>query len=296
MTSVTIAGRSEPAPRAWAGLAAAGLYLPSFEPGHAEHDLTQKIRQGKIWREHDEEFAELLAGAAVRHFPDFRPDLIVSVPERSGGADRFRSIRSEVARRVGATDAGSALRQRRFVEGYRRMTRAQRRASCVGRFLAQRSISGSRVLLIDDVVTSGYQAREAIRALRAAGARDWRVVAVARATAVPGDAGSRARSGICSADREEPDCHEPDHCGVSYDHPIADRVIHEIIAFEALQQTAPGSRRAVVRWSDGAVGEALRWYDDEVLFCEGDLIGRSEAALRSLHFRRDRDYLRRDPH
>jgi hypothetical protein len=31
-----------------------------------------------------------------------------------------------------------------------------------------------------------------------------------------------------------------------------------------------GSRRAVVRWSDGTVGEALRWYHDEVLFSEGD--------------------------
>ena len=40
------------------------------------------------------------------------------------------------------------------------------------------------------------------------------------------------------------------------------------------------------------MGEALRWYDDEVLFSEGDLLGKSEAQLRSLHFRRDRDYLR----
>jgi hypothetical protein len=31
-----------------------------------------------------------------------------------------------------------------------------------------------------------------------------------------------------------------------------------------------------------------------VLFGEGDLLGKSEAQLRSLYFRRDRDYLRRD--
>jgi hypothetical protein len=36
-------------------------------------------------------------------------------------------------------------------------------------------------------------------------------------------------------------------------------------------------------------------YDDEVLFCEGDLPSKTEAELRSLHFRRDRDYLRPDP-
>ncbi len=38
------------------------------------------------------------------------------------------------------------------------------------------------------------------------------------------------------------------------------------------------------------MGEALRWYGDEVLFSEGDLIGKTAAQLRALHFRRDRDY------
>ncbi len=65
-------------------------------------------------------------------------------------------------------------------------------------------------------------------------------------------------------------------------------------AFEALPRGERGSRRALVRWSDGSTGEALRFYDDEILFCEGDLIGKTEAELRSLHFRRDRDYLRSD--
>jgi len=31
-----------------------------------------------------------------------------------------------------------------------------------------------------------------------------------------------------------------------------------------------GSRRALVLWSDGSEGEALRWYGDEILICEGD--------------------------
>ena len=75
---------------------------------------------------------------------------------------------------------------------------------------------------------------------------------------------------------------------------MSERVVVEVTAFEALPQDDAGSRRALVRWSDGSTGEALRWYDDEVLFCEGDLIGKTEAELRSLHFRRDRDYLRSD--
>jgi|tagenome__1003787_1003787.scaffolds.fasta_scaffold19709665_2 hypothetical protein len=66
----------------------------------------------------------------------------------------------------------------------------------------------------------------------------------------------------------------------------------EVVVFAALPPGACGSRRAIVRWSDGAVGEALRWYDDEVLVCEGDLVGKTAAGIRALHFRRDRDYLR----
>ena len=72
------------------------------------------------------------------------------------------------------------------------------------------------------------------------------------------------------------------------------RVVADVVAFESLPQEARGSRRAIVRWSDGEVGEALRWWDDEVLFCEGDLVGKTEDELRSLHFSRDRDYLRRE--
>ena len=75
---------------------------------------------------------------------------------------------------------------------------------------------------------------------------------------------------------------------------MSERVVVEGTAFEALPQGDSCSRRALVRWSDGSTGEALRWEDDEVLFSEGDLIGKTEAELRTLHFRRDRDYLQSD--
>jgi hypothetical protein len=36
----------------------------------------------------------------------------------------------------------------------------------------------------------------------------------------------------------------------------------EVLRFEDLPLGSRGSRRAVVRWSDGSEGEALTWYDD----------------------------------
>ena len=70
-------------------------------------------------------------------------------------------------------------------------------------------------------------------------------------------------------------------------HPVVD----EVLRFEDVPPDAAGSRRVVVRWSDGTESVALTWYADEVLVCEGDLIGKTREELRSLHFRRDRDWL-----
>ena len=73
--------------------------------------------------------------------------------------------------------------------------------------------------------------------------------------------------------------------------PSSQPTIIEILRFEDLPLGSRGSRRAVVRWSDGSEGEALVWYADEILICEGDLIGKTSEQLRSLHLRRDRDWL-----
>ena len=68
-------------------------------------------------------------------------------------------------------------------------------------------------------------------------------------------------------------------------------VVEEVLRFEDLPLGSRGTRRALVRWSDGSEGEALTWYADEILICEGDLIGKTREQLRSVHFRRDRDWL-----
>ena len=60
---------------------------------------------------------------------------------------------------------------------------------------------------------------------------------------------------------------------------------------ETLPVGSTGNRRAIVRWSDGTEGAAVTFYADEVLFCEGDLVGKTQAQIRSLHFGRDRVWL-----
>ena len=42
-------------------------------------------------------------------------------------------------------------------------------------------------------------------------------------------------------------------------------MVDEVLRFEDLPIGSLASRRAIVRWSDGTEGEALRWWSDEVL-------------------------------
>jgi hypothetical protein len=43
---------------------------------------------------------------------------------------------------------------------------------------------------------------------------------------------------------------------------VSDLRVVEVLRFENLPLGSQASRRAVVRWSDGSEGEALRWYAD----------------------------------
>jgi hypothetical protein len=68
-------------------------------------------------------------------------------------------------------------------------------------------------------------------------------------------------------------------------------VVEEVLRFADLPIGSAATRAAIVRWSDGTESQALAWYSDEILICEGDLVGKTREQLRSLHFRRDRDWL-----
>ena len=45
----------------------------------------------------------------------------------------------------------------------------------------------------------------------------------------------------------------------------ASPTVVEVLRFEDLPLRSLASRRAVVRWSDGSEGEAVRFYADEIL-------------------------------
>ncbi len=127
--------------------------------------------------------ARALAVGLARAVAGAPEGALVSVPPSRGGMRRrgfdplalvlrAAGLRAVPLRRVG----GGGAQKERSVEA--RAVAARGSLAVPARAAAR--IEGSRVVVVDDVVTSGATARDALRALRAAGCRPVAIAAVAR--------------------------------------------------------------------------------------------------------------------
>jgi ComF family protein len=114
-------------------------------------------------------------------------DLVCPVPLhderlRQRGYDQALLVARELARSAGRPVEARALRRTRKTAPQVGRDRAGRAANVAGAFEADRfRVAGKRVLLVDDVVTTGATANAAARALLEGGAAAVRVAALARA-------------------------------------------------------------------------------------------------------------------
>ena len=119
--------------------------------------------------------ADLAALAMSALPPDLRVDLVVPVPltpsrERQRGYNQGRLLATEVARRLDLQLDCDVLIRQRDTPPQTSLPRARRLDNVRGAFRALRKLSGARILLVDDVTTTGATIEAATRALRRRGA------------------------------------------------------------------------------------------------------------------------------
>lgn len=112
-------------------------------------------------------------------------DLLVPIPlhlrrERARGFNQSRLLAQHLSAHCGVA-CDDALIRTRFTRQQARLTHRQRRRNLHNAMQAQPCVFGKRVLIIDDVLTTGSTALEAARALRDAGAAWVGVLTFAKA-------------------------------------------------------------------------------------------------------------------
>jgi HAD superfamily hydrolase (TIGR01549 family) len=147
-----------------------GRYFQWGDRRYPEHALSRLIIDAKEEKTRQENLAQAFGALGALRFTN-PPALIASVPPAPGDSgDRFTAARAALAEVFDAGDAEGLLTMKYAVEDYKQTPRDQRAAKTRDRFEATRELEGERIILIDDVLTSGSQAGACREALASAGA------------------------------------------------------------------------------------------------------------------------------
>jgi ComF family protein len=130
----------------------------------------------------------LLVAQRMADLTGWRPDLVVPVPMHwrrrlARGANSPDLLAAIVARRLRTRSGVGALSRRRLTRPQNELPPEDRAENIRGAFRIKSSwdFRGARVLLVDDVMTTGATAHETAGVLRRGGAADVAVAVVARA-------------------------------------------------------------------------------------------------------------------
>ena len=134
-------------------------------------------------------FAEMLLLLASEKYTDERFDLVLPVPMHETrfaerGYNQARLLSDKLRALLNAETNTHALTCIKPLPGFAKATSRERMALVSGAFFADAElVGGKRILLVDDIYTTGATANECARTLKKAGAKFVAVITVAAGTA-----------------------------------------------------------------------------------------------------------------
>lgn len=131
--------------------------------------------------------ADALVGFADRHLDGENFDAVVSVPLdgaklRSRGFNQSLLLSRRTARALDLPDLSKKMRRLPSPTAQSLLGKSGRKANVEGRFFVRdaEAVRGKRILLVDDILTTGHTASECARVLKAAGAAGVTALVFAR--------------------------------------------------------------------------------------------------------------------
>ena len=153
-----------------------GRYFVAADVRSASARWTNQVLHLKEHPEAGDVFARAIA--EFLKYSKYKPDAVVQIPPKPGLPSRFSRILEILPSLLseGCVVVTDGLNCDRAVDGYKTMEHLAREAAIRGTISTRYNWTGRRILLLDDVVTSGSTTRECARILRASGAADVRVL------------------------------------------------------------------------------------------------------------------------
>jgi len=147
--------------------------------------LRQLKYEKALWVAPD--MAELLHNCLEAEYPQHTFDVLVPVPlhhvrRRARGYNQSAVLASELARRMGLPPPANLLRRIRPTATQTNLTAKQRLSNVGGAFKhrKKKKLTGRRILLVDDVMTTGATVNACAKTLKAGGAESVYVITAAR--------------------------------------------------------------------------------------------------------------------